>query len=101
MGMRPQQWWLVGAGAAVPLALGSAGVYQLTSGDEGGATAPATAKVQRGTVTAAVAAAGTLQPAQTRGLAFSVNGTVTEVRVRAGEQVTPGQVLARIDDTDA
>jgi HlyD family secretion protein len=93
--------WLLAGGIAVVAAAGSAGVYQLTSGAQHTSAAPATARVQRGTVTSAVAAAGTLQPAQSRGLAFSINGTVTEVRVRPGDQVTVGEVLARIDDTDA
>jgi HlyD family secretion protein len=100
MELRRRTGWLLGA-VAVVLGLGSAGVYQLTSGEQKSNTAPATARVQRGTVTNAVAASGTLQPAQTRGLAFSMTGTVTEVRVRAGDQVAAGAVLARIDDTDA
>jgi multidrug efflux pump subunit AcrA (membrane-fusion protein) len=93
--------WLLAGGIAVVAAAGSVGAYQLTSGNEHASAAPATAKVQRGTVTSAVAAAGTLQPAQSRGLAFSTNGTVTEVKVRPGDQVTVGEVLARIDDADA
>jgi HlyD family secretion protein len=103
MGMRQclRKGWLVGAAAAVVLALGSAGAYLLTGGDEAGTGKQATTRVNRGTVAAAVAASGTLQPAQTRGLAFSMEGTVTEIRVRAGDQVTAGQALARIDDTDA
>jgi multidrug efflux pump subunit AcrA (membrane-fusion protein) len=101
MGIRLRKSWLIGAAAAVVLALGSTGAYLLTGGDEAGAGKQATTTVKRGTVAAAVAASGTLQPAQTRGLAFSMEGTVTEVRVRAGDQVTAGQVLARIDDTDA
>jgi HlyD family secretion protein len=101
MGIRLRKGWLIGTAAAVVLGLGSAGAYLLTSGDEAGTGKQATTTVKRGTVAAAVAASGTLQPAQTRGLAFSMDGTVTEVRVRAGDQVTAGQVLARIDDTDA
>ncbi len=101
MGIRPRTGWLIGVGVAVVVALGSAVAYQLTSGDHAADGVPATTRVQRGTVTAAVSAAGTLQPAQTRGLAFSDDGTVTEVRVRPGDQVTAGQVLARIDDTAA
>lgn len=100
MGIRARTAWLAGAGA-IALTFGSAGVYQLTSGDQAASTPTATTRVQRGTVTATVAAAGTLQPAQTRGLAFSMDGTVTEVRVRPGDQVAAGDVLARIDNTDA
>lgn len=49
----------------------------------------------------AVATTGTLEPAQTRSLSFAAAGTVTEVKVRAGDQVASGQVLATIDSADA
>jgi RND family efflux transporter MFP subunit len=60
-----------------------------------------TATVQRGTVTQTASAAGTVQAATTRGLSFGTSGTVTELDVKAGDTVTAGQVLARIDDSDA
>ncbi len=101
MGMRLRTGWLIGAGAAVVLALGSAGAYKLTGGAQHTSAPPAMTRVQRGTVTTAVAATGTLQPARERSLTFSVDGTVTEVRVRVGDQVAAGQVLARVDDTTA
>jgi multidrug efflux pump subunit AcrA (membrane-fusion protein) len=63
--------------------------------------ASSTTSVQRGTVTLAVSAAGTIMAANTRGLAFSMAGTLTEVDVKAGDLVTAGQVLAKIDPTDA
>jgi multidrug efflux pump subunit AcrA (membrane-fusion protein) len=57
--------------------------------------------VRRGTVAVTASAAGTVQASATRGLSFSVAGTVTEVDVHAGDTVTAGQVLARIDNSDA
>jgi HlyD family secretion protein len=42
-----------------------------------------------------------VQPAQTRSLSFTVAGTVESVSVRPGTTVTPGQALAKVDDTDA
>src|SRR5262249_26502025 len=60
-----------------------------------------TATVSRGTVTLQVSASGTVAAAQQRGLSFTVAGTVTEVDVKAGDLVKSGQVLARIDPTDA
>jgi multidrug efflux pump subunit AcrA (membrane-fusion protein) len=60
-----------------------------------------TATVERGTVTQTVSAAGTVQAAGTRGLSFSTTGTVTELNAKAGDPVTAGQVLAKIDDSDA
>jgi HlyD family secretion protein len=61
----------------------------------------ATSTVTRGTVTLQVSASGTVQAASSRGLSFSTAGTVTEVDVKAGDTVKSGQVLARIDPTDA
>jgi multidrug efflux pump subunit AcrA (membrane-fusion protein) len=76
-------------------------VFLLTRGSGPAPVASTTASVQRGTVTLQVAAAGTVVSSQTRGLSFSVSGTVTEVDVKAGDVVTAGQVLARIDPADA
>jgi multidrug efflux pump subunit AcrA (membrane-fusion protein) len=61
----------------------------------------ATATVRRGTVEQTVSAAGTVQAASTRGLSFGTSGTVTVLGVKAGDAVTAGQVLAKIDDSDA
>jgi len=71
--------------------------------NRGGPSTPvasSTTAVQRGSVTLAVSASGTITAANTRGLSFSVAGTLTEVDVKAGDLVTAGQVLARIDPTD-
>jgi HlyD family secretion protein len=57
--------------------------------------------VRRGTVAVTQAASGTVQAAKSRGLSFGTSGTVTEVSVKAGDRVTAGEVLARIDDSDA
>jgi HlyD family secretion protein len=65
------------------------------------ATAVATTTVSRGTVTLQVSASGTVQAAQSRGLSFSMAGTVTEVDVAPGTTVKSGQVLAKIDPTTA
>src|SRR5690349_11209376 len=95
-----RRWvWLV---AAVVLALiGYGVVYALDAGATEKPKAAPTAMVDRGDVTTEVATIGTVQPAQTRSLAFTVAGTVQSVSVRAGTTVTPGQTLAKVDDTDA
>lgn len=77
------------------------GAYIFAQQDGAEQTTATTAVVQRGTVTLAAAASGTIEAAQTRGLSFSVSGTVTELNVKAGDTVTKGKVLARIDDDDA
>jgi HlyD family secretion protein len=58
-------------------------------------------KADKGAVTTDVATTGTLQAAQTRSLSFAVSAEVESIKVRAGNTVTAGQVLATVDDTDA
>jgi len=57
--------------------------------------------VQRGTVTAQVSAAGTVQSGSIRELSFGTSGTVTKVDVAQGQTVKAGQVLATLDSTQA
>ena len=65
------------------------------SGSDSG---PPTVRVDRGPVTLAVSASGSIAPAGRQNLGFVDGGTVTEVLVRVGDRVEPGQVLARVDD---
>jgi multidrug efflux pump subunit AcrA (membrane-fusion protein) len=92
-------WWLAG-GTAVVLAVATT-VVLYSSANKKPAVAATIVKVQRGTVTTTVSAAGTAQPLQSRGLNFSMSGTITELDVKPGDTVTVGQVLARIDATTA
>ncbi|MEW2444722.1 efflux RND transporter periplasmic adaptor subunit [Micromonospora marina] len=79
----------------------AAGAAALSGGADRTAAPAATVRVDRGEVTSAVAATGSVRPAAGRGLAFTAAGTVTEVRVRPGADVTVGQVLAVLDDGEA
>lgn len=54
----------------------------------------------RGDLAALVSATGSLQPNRTANLGFLVPGTVAEVLVSAGDVVTAGQPLARLDDAN-
>ncbi|MEV1142222.1 efflux RND transporter periplasmic adaptor subunit [Micromonospora sp. NPDC049799] len=78
-----------------------AGAAAFSDGADRTGTPAATVRVDRGEVTSAVAATGSVRPAASRGLAFTAPGTVTEVRVRPGADVTAGQVLAVLDDGEA
>jgi HlyD family secretion protein len=94
---------LWGVATVAVLGLVGVGAFAYTHRDK---AASATAKtalatVRRGQVTVSEAAAGTVQATGTRGLSFAVSGTVTSIAVKAGDKVTSGQVLARIDDSDA
>jgi HlyD family secretion protein len=97
---RRRVWWLAGGAVVVVVSLVSATAYA-RSGSEPAAPVITTAKVDRGEVANAVAAAGSLTPADNRSLSFGVAGTVDEVLVRPGDQVKVGALLASVDDTDA
>jgi macrolide-specific efflux system membrane fusion protein len=56
---------------------------------------------QMGTVTQSVSATGNVQPVSTLSVGFATSGTVTEVDVTVGQQVQPGDVLAKLDPTAA
>jgi HlyD family secretion protein len=58
-------------------------------------------KVTRASVTSTVTATGSLQAISERKLGFADKGKLVELNVAVGQQVEPGQVLARIDDFEA
>jgi HlyD family secretion protein len=59
-----------------------------------------TAQVSRGAVTQTVAVSGSVSSAGTVKLNPATNGKVAQLLVAVGQQVTPGQPLARLDTTD-
>jgi multidrug efflux pump subunit AcrA (membrane-fusion protein) len=59
-----------------------------------------TVEVTQGDMARTVSAQGTVAAAQSKDLSFGTAGTVTAVNVKAGDQVTAGQVLAAIDATE-
>jgi len=94
--------WIVLVAGVLVLALVVLGVIRaLTAGAGEKPKAVATVAVDRGAVTTEVATSGTLQPSQTSSLSFTAAGTVESVAVSAGTEVTAGQKLAKVDDTDA
>ncbi|MGZ8763662.1 MAG: efflux RND transporter periplasmic adaptor subunit [Acidimicrobiia bacterium] len=56
--------------------------------------------VSRATMSETVSADGTVAADQTDDLSFTASGTVTEVNVKAGDTVTAGQMLAKIDSAE-
>jgi len=99
---RGRRLWWVGGGVVLAAVVGTSTASYVLTAD--GTTTPSkanTAKVDRGEVSTAVATIGSLEPAQTRSLSFATSGTVTQVDVRAGDDVKAGQVLAEIDAGDA
>lgn len=59
--------------------------------------APSTAAVERGTVATRVSASGALASIRTQNLGFPKGAQLKELNVKVGDQVRPGQVLARLD----
>jgi len=60
-----------------------------------------TGMVRTGTVEKAVSATGTIQPINQYTLSSSSGGKITEIDVKIGDQVKSGQVLAKLDPTQA
>ena len=60
-----------------------------------------TEPVARGSIEATISAVGSLVTERTQSLSFAASGQVKEVFVAEGQQVTEGQVLARLDDKEA
>ena len=97
----PKGVW-INTSLAVVVAAGGAGAWALLGSSSSGKSATGrTVAVQRGDVTAAVSASGNVTLPTQQDLAFTASGTVTEVDVKPGDVVKAGQVLAKIDTTDA
>lgn len=91
--------WLILGLAVVVLAGAGVGSFLLLR-PNGGAAAQAfsrTETVAKGTQTLTVSVDGTLSPRKQSELNFGVSGTVTKVYVKAGDKVSKGDKLARID----
>ncbi len=91
--------WIVSGCLVVVLLAGGAWYFKSKSAS----AAPAnyiTATVKYGNVKKTVNATGTIQVPTQYSLSFSGSGKVTEIDVKAGDQVKAGQVLAKQDQTD-
>ncbi|MEV6305301.1 biotin/lipoyl-binding protein [Actinoplanes sp. NPDC051861] len=95
---------VVNAVLGVLLVAGAWTVYEAFAGSDDGTAAVAserTVAVQQGTVTKTATADGTLESASTASASFETSGTVTEIRVKVGDKVKKGQVLAKVDPAAA
>lgn len=96
---------LVLVSAVVALVVAAGGWYyyyqylpaQTTNGEE----TIQTATVRRGSITLLASGTGTLVPAAEANLGFDTGGDLAELLVGLGDQVEAGDVLARLDETDA
>jgi multidrug efflux pump subunit AcrA (membrane-fusion protein) len=95
---RPLEWGLT----IVAVALIVIGITSLGSDSSTSAAATKrTATVGKGVVQSTVSGNGTLEPAQKVELNFGASGEVTAIRVKAGQKVTKGEVLAEVASSSA
>lgn len=82
-------------------AAGLAGLLALAAACTGDTPASPTAVVDRGTVSSAVSASGSLVSITQQNLGFADRGQIAELFVKVGDAVQAGQPLARLDDAAA
>lgn len=88
-----KRWVKYAIGGAVVVAIGGIALAQRGGGEKEARTV----KAERSDVKQEVAFAGNLEAAQQATLGFESAGSVTNVYVKLGEQVTAGQHLVRLD----
>ncbi len=101
--LRKKGFWIVLV--VVLLAAGAGGVYyyrnEYANAQEREEKPLQTATVRRGSIIISASGAGTVIPAAEVDLAFQSGGLLTEMLVQVGDKVQAGDVLARVDDTQA
>ncbi|MFV9504503.1 MAG: efflux RND transporter periplasmic adaptor subunit [Oscillochloridaceae bacterium umkhey_bin13] len=93
--------WIIG-GIVVAIILIGAAVAVLAPRQAAAGTLPAgwqAVPATSGSIAATVGATGNIEPQAEASLRFETTGTVAEIFVGPGDQVTAGQALARIDTT--
>ncbi|WP_144123218.1 efflux RND transporter periplasmic adaptor subunit [Catellatospora sichuanensis] len=93
---------LINSALGLLLVGGGTWAYFMISGDAAPAEANTTrtVAVAQGTVTATVTADGSIESANTMSADFATGGTVTAIRVKVGDKVAKGAVLATVDATE-
>ena len=92
--MTRNQW--IGAAALLTVALSAAG-YAYFNGALGTPVKYKTVKVERGSITQAVTATGTINPIQTVQVGSQVSGIISNLYADFNSEVKEGQLVARID----
>jgi len=98
--MSGKRWLALGLAVVVLAGVGVGTWFLLKPATNATTSTSRTVQVTKGTQTMTVALDGTLNPRKQSNVNFGVSGTVTSVKVKAGEKVTKGQKLATIDDSD-
>lgn len=93
--MRWLQKWQVWLAVVLLLVAGGAGIRYWSQ--KNGAPQYRTTKIEKGTITASVAASGTLNPVVSVQVGSQVSGQLKEILVDFNSDVKEGQLIARID----
>ncbi len=101
---RRRLFWILAL--ALVLAAGGGGYYyyrttQARAQAVAAEPAQTTATVERGDLVITASGSGTLVPATEVSIGFRSGGIVAELLVKVGDRVEAGQLLARLDDTEA
>ncbi|MHB8933024.1 MAG: efflux RND transporter periplasmic adaptor subunit [Bellilinea sp.] len=88
---------------ALALTLGGFGYYNQVYLPAQATATPAynTTKVRSGDILITADGVGNILPSESVSVGFQVNGIVAELNVKVGDEVEVGQVLAKLDDTNA
>lgn len=99
-GSLPRGWhdWALGLLCLVVVV---AAITSIGSSSADSASTQRIATAERGVVQSTVSGNGSLEAAQQVELNFGTSGEVTEIDVEAGQKVSKGEVLARIDSSSA
>jgi len=87
--------------AVVLIATGSMAYGAVAGSGSSARSNSRTVPVEIGSVSQTVSATGNLQPASQANVNFQTSGTITEIDVAVGDQVTAGQMLAKLDPSVA
>ena len=90
--------WAMIIGLLVVVVLGGLGVQRMRAAQSAATVTPVeTAVVERGDLVASVSATGSVEPQTTLALTFKNPGRLAEVKVKAGDTVKAGDVLAQLE----
>ena len=99
--MSGKKWLLLSVAFVVLVAAGVGGwMFSRSRSNTANQSTSRTVQATLGTQTQTVSLDGTLSPRKQSDVNFAVSGTITTVYVKAGDTVSKGQKLARVDDTD-
>jgi len=97
-----KRWWVIVPVILILAVIGVGAYYKLVYlPAHQTAIAPLqTTIVHKGDLTVSAKGTGILQPANEVQLGFGISGRLVTLNVKAGDQVTKGQLLAQLDNTD-